>query len=206
MRKPLTKRQLAIYEYIAAQIRQRGIPPTIREICDQFGMRSSNGAREALAALARKGYINRRERLSRGIELANPFDSLECSGTPIRVPLLRNPVKGARCIDEATGEKVLFIDSSFLPGTGRAFALLVPDGSLAKYGIRKGDLAIATECHEGQPGEILITAIDSRLVLVRVPATSDPEPSQQVPESHGVSSVFGKVNCVVRRFTGVETG
>ena len=206
MRKPLTKRQLAIYEYIAAQIRQRGIPPTIREICDQFGMRSSNGAREALAALARKGYINRRERLSRGIELANPFDSLECSGTPIRVPLLRNPVNGARCIDEATGEKVLFIDSSFLPGTGRAFALLVPDGSLAKYGIRKGDLAIATECHEGQPGEILITAIDSRLVLVRVPATSDQEPSQQVPESHGGSPVFGKVNCVVRRFTGVETG
>ena len=42
MRKPLTERQQAIYEYIAETITSRGAPPTIREIMDVFDISSTH--------------------------------------------------------------------------------------------------------------------------------------------------------------------
>ena len=57
MRKKLTVRQQAIFDFIAYTIRQRGAPPTIREIMDKFSISSTNGVRTTLAALEKKGIF-----------------------------------------------------------------------------------------------------------------------------------------------------
>ena len=71
LRKKLTNRQQEILDFIEESINTRGYPPTFREICNQFGMRSPNGARVNLLALEKKGYILKRPKLSRGIELVH---------------------------------------------------------------------------------------------------------------------------------------
>ena len=64
MRKKLTARQQEIYDFLVHTIREKGYPPTIREIMDAFQIASTNGVRTTLSALEKKGYIKRQPMLS----------------------------------------------------------------------------------------------------------------------------------------------
>tara|TARA_R110002111_G_scaffold117466_4_gene179534 strand:+ start:13230 stop:13613 length:384 start_codon:yes stop_codon:yes gene_type:complete len=68
-RQKLTQKQHAIYMFVKQEITQQRLSPTVREIGDQFGIRSSNGVMCHLRALERKGWIKRDHYLSRGITL-----------------------------------------------------------------------------------------------------------------------------------------
>ena len=59
MAKGLTRKQQAILEFIIQCIRDNGMPPTIAEIGDKFGITSTNGVNDHLVALEKKGYIER---------------------------------------------------------------------------------------------------------------------------------------------------
>lgn len=65
----LTPRQEGIYEYIRGRILTGDPAPTVREIGENFGIRSPNGVMCHLKALEKKGYIVRDENLSRSIRL-----------------------------------------------------------------------------------------------------------------------------------------
>lgn len=67
---PLTLRQREVLGFVEARISERGAPPTLREICEHFGIKSTNGAADHLAALERKGVITRDSMTARGIRLA----------------------------------------------------------------------------------------------------------------------------------------
>lgn len=74
---PLTRRQHAIYEFLKTRI-LGGLPPTVREIGEEFSIRSPNGVMCHLRALEKKGLINRDHHLSRAISLThNPYDMLK---------------------------------------------------------------------------------------------------------------------------------
>jgi repressor LexA len=64
-RERLTERQREVLDFIQAKIQRDGYPPTIREIGDQLGIRSTNGVNDHLKALAKKGYLQRTEAKSR---------------------------------------------------------------------------------------------------------------------------------------------
>ncbi len=80
-RKGLTPRQEEILEYIKKYSKENRMPPTVREIGNRFEISSTNGVRSILAALIKKGYINRSPRLSRGIEILNTGNESEASET-----------------------------------------------------------------------------------------------------------------------------
>ena len=67
VRRTPTARQRAILEWIHSYVQREGSPPTLREIGKAFGIRSTNGVNDHLRALERKGYIRRRDMLSRSI-------------------------------------------------------------------------------------------------------------------------------------------
>jgi SOS-response transcriptional repressor LexA len=69
-RPPLTPRQRAILDFIAEHVR-RGMPPTLREIGDVFGIRSTNGVNDHLKAIEAKGYLVREALKSRGLRLVD---------------------------------------------------------------------------------------------------------------------------------------
>ena len=56
-RQPLSPRQAVCFEVIVEHIRSNGYPPTYREIASAMGFKSTNGARDHLRALMRKGWI-----------------------------------------------------------------------------------------------------------------------------------------------------
>lgn len=57
MAKGLTQRQADIYSFIVEFLEENQFPPTVREIADQFGIKSTNGVAEHIKALIRKGYL-----------------------------------------------------------------------------------------------------------------------------------------------------
>ena len=65
----LTPRQKEIYEFIRDKIQGRGYGPTVREIGNQFGIKSPNGVMCHLKALQKKGLIHREANMSRAIQL-----------------------------------------------------------------------------------------------------------------------------------------
>src|SRR5512135_576415 len=76
----LTKRQEQTLDYIRQSIEQRGYPPTLREIGEYMGIRSTNGVNDHLRALERKGYLTREDMKSRALKLVD--DALKA---PVRV-------------------------------------------------------------------------------------------------------------------------
>src|SRR6058998_3065297 len=69
MTEPLTERQEKILAFIKKSILEQGYPPTIREIGEYFGIRSTNGVNDHLKALERKGYLLRGELKSRALSV-----------------------------------------------------------------------------------------------------------------------------------------
>lgn len=65
----LTPRQQAVRQFIATYVAVHGYPPTVRELCAQFGIRSPNGMICHLRALERKGAIARHRAAARSIRL-----------------------------------------------------------------------------------------------------------------------------------------
>ena len=65
----MTPKQEAIYKFIRSRILSGDPAPTVREIADEFGIRSPNGVMCHLKAIEKKGHIVRDEHLSRSIRL-----------------------------------------------------------------------------------------------------------------------------------------
>src|SRR3954470_24874469 len=63
----LTDRQREILDFITQSIRERGYPPTLREIGLHFGIRSTNGVNDHLRALEKKGHLMREDLKSRAL-------------------------------------------------------------------------------------------------------------------------------------------
>src|SRR5262245_49139481 len=67
----LTSRQREIYEFIREKIEKRGYPPTVREIGENFEIKSPNGVMCHLNALVKKGLIYRVDKSARAIQLVD---------------------------------------------------------------------------------------------------------------------------------------
>src|SRR3972149_8505048 len=66
-RDSLTDRQKEGLELISRSIDQRGYPPTLREIGEQMGIKSTNGVNDHLKALEKKGYLAREDLKARAL-------------------------------------------------------------------------------------------------------------------------------------------
>ncbi len=167
MRQELTERQREIYDYIAVTIRERGYPPTIREIMEAFRIASTNGVRTTLAALEKKGHIRRRPMLSRGIELTESAVREEGADVEGRqVPVIGRVAAGAPILAVENVEETLVVDASFAP-SDRAFALEVHGDSMKDVGILDGDLVLARHQETASPGELVVAVVDEEATVKR---------------------------------------
>ncbi|MBS14111.1 MAG: repressor LexA [Gemmatimonadetes bacterium] len=210
MSRELTERQQEIYDFIATTIREKGYPPTIREIMDQFEIASTNGVRTTLAALEKKGHIRRRPMLSRGIELTEQVERSvsNASSADIReVPLIGRVAAGEPILAIENVDETLSVDSSFAPA-GDVFALQVEGDSMVNVGILDGDYVLARHQTTANQGEIIVAIVDGEATVkryyvdgngVQLVAENDDyapilvEPNQEL-------RIAGKIVSLMRRF------
>lgn len=154
----LTTRQRQVLDYIEAQIRQHGFPPSLREIGQELGIRSTNGVSDHLRALERKGYISRDVRKPRSLALLRAEEPLP--DNIVRLPVLGAVAAGALSEAIAQSEDSVVIDASLL-GRSRypTFALRIRGDSMIEAGIFDGDFVFVRKQLEAARGQIVVAMV-----------------------------------------------
>lgn len=163
MKNSITERQQSIYEFIRGVIRARGVPPTMREIGEQFGIRSTNGVEGHLAALERNGLILRERGKSRGIFLH------EGERPVSTVPLIGRVAAGQPVLSPENREGEVAVDLSLfsLKAAQRLFALTVKGESMVDAHILDGDTVLVRQQSTARPGEIVVALVDGEATVKR---------------------------------------
>jgi len=209
MRKPLTQRQQAIYDFIAQTIRARGAPPTIREIMDEFTISSTNGVRTTLAALEKKGHIRRHARLSRGIELVDYVEHEPLSSDLREVPVIGRVAAGEPILATQNIESTLQVDKALVPASGTIFALRVHGESMRDVGILDGDIVLARHQESAERGDIVVALLGEEATVkryypegecIRLMPANDAFKPIIVPRDAENFGIAGKVVGLMRRF------
>jgi repressor LexA len=209
MSKPLTERQQVIFDFIAKTIKERGAPPTIREIMDKFDINSTNGVRTTLAALEKKGHIRRHARLSRGIELVDYVENEPLSTNSTEVPLIGRVAAGEPILATQNIESTLQVDQALLLASGTLFALRVHGESMQDAGILDGDIVLARQQENAEKGDIVVALLGEEATVKRY--QPGPDGIQLLPENDAFApiivppddedfSIAGKVVGLMRRF------
>lgn len=172
MKKILTKRQQEILDFIESFQQKRGYPPTLREIGNEFGIKSTNGVRVNLAALEKKNYIIRRPWLSRGIEMVDAPKVQHTDSEVGYIPIIGKVAAGGPIFAAENIEGMLAVDDSFIQ-TKKVFALKVHGDSMIGTGIMDGDYILARRQHTAEPGEIIVFIIGDEITVKRYDTKGD---------------------------------
>ena len=186
----LTERQKKILEVLEHFQINAGYPPSIREICEQAGISSTSVVNYYLEQLAEMGYIQRDERVSRGIRLVKPLSEINPAigtGAPaartsankvgqaisdlLRIPVLGRIVAGlpmpvpSSDFSYYDADSMVDIAGSLLPARDRdkLFALEVKGDSMIDAMINDGDLVVmkpATQANNGDMVAVWLTDKD----------------------------------------------
>jgi len=181
MSEPLTDRQEKILAFIKKSIQEQGYPPTIREIGEHFGIRSTNGVNDHLKALERKGYLLRGELKSRALSVIDggrsPARLLRMSrrelsavgeGEVVQVPVVGKVAAGEPILAQENITDHVRIDSMLLGDGGRkVFALRVSGDSMIGDGILDGDYIFVRKQLQAGPGEIVVAMIEDEATVKR---------------------------------------
>lgn len=164
--KKLTQRQEQILKFIIEYIRDNEIPPTIRDIADNFNF-TVKGAYDHLLALEKKGWIGRQDKHSRGItileyprEYKHIAKQKEIAREDIRaIPLVGRIAAGSPdSAIESTSDK-FFVAGEYL-GREDHFALKVKGDSMIEAGIYDGDIVIVRRQPTARENEIVVAILD----------------------------------------------
>jgi repressor LexA len=163
MKKPLTDRQRAIYDFIKSVVDRRGMPPTMREIGEKFDIRSTNGVEGHLAALEARGLIKRERGKSRGLLL------LSGQRTAVSIPVLGRVAAGQPVLSPENREGEMTIDPTLFSvrNTSNLFGLKVRGESMADAYILDGDVLIIRSQQTAQNGEIVVALVDGEATVKR---------------------------------------
>ena len=103
----ITEKQKIILEYIKQEILNKGYPPTVRDICDAVGLRSTSSVHAHLETLEKNGYIRRDPTKPRAIEIIDESFNL----------MRREVVNVPRLGKVAAGEPILAVENvdSYFP-------------------------------------------------------------------------------------------
>ena len=146
----LTPRQRRILEYIAGTVRDRGYPPTVREIGEAVGLTSSSSVHSQLANLERKGLLHKDPTKPRAIGLAD--ESTKPEG--VVIPLLGRIAAGAPVLATENVEEYLTVPVGFAKG-GEHFALRVAGKSMTGAGILDGDVVVVRRQDSAADGDVV---------------------------------------------------
>ena len=193
-RKPLTEKQQSVYNFIVKQM-SSGFPPTVREICNNTGIKSTSTVHAILGFLEEEGYIVRDAKYSRAIKL----DSLQEASM---VPLVGKITAGKPILAVEEIEDYIPYPSKDSEGL---FALKVVGYSMKNAGILDGDIIIADKNSPCRSGDIVVgmdgeEATVKRLLIKEKTIIFMPENEDFDPIYPENPTVLGKVVGSFRKY------
>jgi repressor LexA len=145
----ITARQQRILDFIERTVRERGYPPTVREIGDAVGLTSSSSVHAQLANLERKGLLRKDPSKPRAMTLS---DDRRAEGTP--VPLIGRIAAGEPVLADEHIQDRIMVPTEFVRGDSH-FALRVAGESMIGAGILDGDVVVVRSQRSANDGDIV---------------------------------------------------
>lgn len=158
----LTKRQEQTLDFIRASIEERGYPPTLREIGEHMGIRSTNGVNDHLRALERKGYLRREDMKSRALRLVENDNSKSkppAEDDLLEVQIVGRVAAGLPLLAEENVIDTVHIDRMLVRGGRDVFGLRVAGDSMIEAGILSGDYIFVRKQSSADRGDIVVALI-----------------------------------------------
>ncbi|HPT83752.1 MAG TPA: transcriptional repressor LexA [Limnochordia bacterium] len=160
----LSERQRQILEFIRTEVATKGYPPSVREIGNAVGLRSSSTVHGHLTKLEELGYIRRDLSKPRAIELLD--DALPTRARVIDVPLVGRVTAGTPVLAVENIEDYYPIPKEFVEHED-VFMLRVKGDSMIDAGILDGDFVLVARQETALNGEIVVALIDGEEATVK---------------------------------------
>lgn len=208
MSEQLTARQRGILDVIETSMRDRGYPPSVREIGEAVGLTSPSTVHSHLASLERMGYLKRDPTKPRAMEVRfDPSSGVAMERRPVRhVPLVGDVAAGTDVLAHENVEELFPLPEDFT-GAGDLFMLRVRGDSMINVGILDGDFVVAKAQTTANNGEIVVAGIPGEEATVKTFQRSGNAVSL-IPANERLSpmifdadqvQIFGRVVTVMRR-------
>jgi repressor LexA len=201
----LTSRQREIFNFVREFIRERGYPPSVREIGQHFNI-YPRAAFDHLKALEKKGYLKRQGSMSRGLEVL-VFQGSEPYGSPIReIPILGRIAAGRPALAIEHVEGTIPLPTNWVKGK-EIFLLKVKGDSMSPY-ILPDDYVIVRSQPSAENGDVVVTLMGEEATVKRffkkgrkIELRPDNERWEtiQIEEGSGEVKILGKVVGVFRK-------
>jgi len=151
MAQVLSTKRKQILDCISEAVRDRGYPPSVREIGESVGLTSSSTVHAHLAVLQREGFLRRDPTKPRAIEVCyDPSSKVIADARPIRhVPLVGEVAAGTGVLAQENIEELYPLPEDFT-GTGTLFMVRVRGDSMVDAGIVDGDFVVVRQQAEAQ--------------------------------------------------------
>lgn len=180
----LTDRQQQILDFIADSINGRGFPPTLREIGEHFGIKSTNGVNDHLKALEKKGFLRREDlksRAMRPVSMSNVVSlaerrrvgsignvrALETDDDMCEIPILGKVAAGQPILAVENATDSVRIDRVLIGGHREVFGLRIVGESMIEDGIFDGDYVFVKKTPAAHTGDIVVAMIDGEATVKR---------------------------------------
>ena len=207
MAKSLTKRQHDVLETIRNWVRQRGYPPTIRELGKHLGIKSLRGVTTHLDAIAKKGFLKREPR-ARSISLSDlvaPFEQA------LRIPVIGRLRIGESVLAPEHVEAHVVVDGAWVGASAsdsatQHFAFRMRGDGMITAGILDGDYVIVRQQSAAEDGDLVLAFMGEEATVRRFVNAggrvqlqpAHPTMAPVTVESPHTLTILGKVVAVFR--------
>lgn len=156
-------KQNEIYEFLKTYTDNKGYPPSVREICEAVGLKSTSSVHGHLKRLESKGLIKRDPTKPRALEIKDDSIKKEI----INVPIIGKVTAGLPILANENIEDVFPIPLDYISHNQELFMLNISGDSMINAGIFDGDLAIIEKCKTAKNGEIVVVLIENEATIKR---------------------------------------
>jgi len=162
----LKDRELKILNFMKSEIRMKGYPPTVREICTALGIKSTSTVHKDIASLVDQGFLRKDPSKPRALMVvgaedhapAEPIVHMEEREDIIDIPIVGRVAAGTPILAEQNIEETFPVPARYAKGD--SFMLRVRSESMINVGIMDGDLILVEQQHTARNGEIVVAMID----------------------------------------------
>lgn len=201
-KKTLAGKQLEVLEFLKSELCNKGYPPSVREICEAVGLKSTSTVHGHLERLEKKGLIRRDPSKPRAIEILDS-SPLSIARDLVEVPIVGKVTAGQPILAVENIEDSFPLPADFLRGNDN-FILVVKGESMIEAGILDGDYVVVKQQSHANNGDIVVALIEDEATVKRFYREKDhirlqPENSFMEPILVKDVSILGRVTGVFRR-------
>lgn len=187
MQRPRGDNQQKILEFIKSEIQAKGYPPSVREIANAVGLKSTSTVHGHLQRLEKRGLLHRDAMKPRAMEVVGDPNFVRNSTTA--VPVIGRVTAGQPILAEENLEDYVSIPDVML-GDGEHFILLVRGESMIEAGILDGDYIVVRRQQEANNGDIVVAMIDDSATVKRFYKENGHFRLQ--PENHTMEPIYAQ--------------